>query len=757
MIFRLKVLIPLCALVGVLIYGLALWSPSLAKVLLESNIDGLSIDELQLDNQSEELRFSLRGQYGDDEGELASLGQGQLHLDKSPLGFGEFVLSANLEQLVIKKRLFTHLGEQVSSQVEEGGADQAKSGDDEPKEGFSIAALDHREVLDRIAGTRELKSERAIKDGKSSIKAMEQKWTQRVKDFKQHRRTLEQKKELWQKNWQQQIKADELKKEFDDLKAELETMKGQKFDPSNIEALSQQIQQLQQYPERIKGLKNKFSKLKDNAKNELGVLKTIGRDLQALKFKDGELKRDLAAIKDIKDNVLRSGEADLDLLKKELDPKAFDSAKIVRLLLGREWELKLVEYLGVLEKVMDVLPKIQGEASDEQEAQSSSDETTPDGGSKLGENWVSFPRENEGPKWHLPLLRYGGQALGAYDGENVPFEGQLLNLSSDETLLGSAPQLKLQGTLPKQGGFFQVEAMVSTVKKDPDHQWLKFKLNGRDLAGSSMGSSDLRIHFEQGSMNAEIKVDLSSGPNWLVEGKVSMADIDFVVDENVKAHMKAPLKSCAEQLLSKPLAFTYRFPGPLRFDSSLGDVAGTAFRSALSGVAKVEQQKLQQRWTQDLQRKLSRDMGDGPLKQMLSAGLPQLVKGLTAKAQSTLGLERQGQSDLGAIEAQNQSTEQLLAEALGLKGGREGLKRQFKDRLKQEAQKRAQALIQEKLSGKKGDPKDSLKFHKDDLKGLFKDLSGSKNKPADSTDKSNATPEKKAKEQLKEVLKGFPF
>lgn len=755
MIFRLKVLLPLCAFVGALVFGLSQWSPSLAKALLENRIDGLSIAELQLDNQNEQLSFSLQAQYEDDKGPLASIGQGQLHLDKSPLGFGELVLSANLEQLVIKKRFFTQLSEQAGAQGEDDG--QGQKGDvdgTEAKEGFSIAALDHREVLDRIAGTRELKSEQAIKDGKASIKSMEQKWTKRVKDLKQHSQTLEQKKELWQKNWQQQIKADELKKEFDDLKAELTAMKGQKFEPRNIEALYQQIQQLQRYPEKVKALKNKFSKLKDNAKNELNVLKTIGRDLEALKLKDGELKRDLAAIKSIKENVLRSGEADLDLLKKELDPKAFDSAKIVRLLLGREWELKLVEYLGYLDKVMDVLPKTQGEATGEDNTEQDSGATAPE---QLGEHWVTFPMENKGPDWHLPMLRYGGRALGAYHGEDVPFEGQLLNLSSDEALLGAAPQLKLQGTLPQQGGFFQLEAMVSQVHESRDQQWLKFKLKGRELAGSSMGSSDLRIHFEQGSMNAEIKVDLSTGPNWFLEGKISMADIDFVVDEGVKAHMKAPLKSCAEQLLSKPLAFSYRFPGPLRFDSSLGNVAGAAFRSALSGVAKGEQQKLQQRWTQDLQQKISRDMGDGPLKQLLAKGLPQLSQGLTAKAQSTLGLQRQGQSELGSIDAQSQSTEQLLAQALGLKGGREGLKRQFKDRLKQEAEKRAQALIQEKLSGKKGNPKDSLKFHKDDLKGLFKDLSSSKAKPKDSAEKNKPSPEKKAKEQLKEVLKGFPF
>ena len=62
-----------------------------------------------------------------------------------------------------------------------------------------------------------------------------------------------------------------------------------------------------------------------------------------------------------------------------------------------------------------------------------------------------------------------------------------------------------------------------------------------------------------------------------------------------------------------------------------------------------------------------------------------------------------------------------------------------------------------KLSGKKGNPKDSLKFHKDDLKGLFKDLSSSKAKPKDSAEKNKPSAEKKAKEQLKEVLKGFPF
>jgi hypothetical protein len=274
------------------------------------------------------------------------------------------------------------------------------------------------------------------------------------------------------------------------------------------------------------------------------------------------------------------------------------------------------------------------------------------------------------------------------------------------------------------------------------------------MKGSKMGSPDMRVHFNQGSMAMDVQIDLSSAPNWIVNGELRMANVQLTVDEGVKGHLKAPLKSAAEKLMASPIGFSYRFPGPIRFDSKLGNVVGDAFRSALSSAAQVEQKKLEERWMASLQKRLGSELDDSVVSNLLGDQFPKWSQSLSGGVQSLLGFQKEGEGDLNALNQRGQGIEQLLADALGLKGGREGLQSQLKDRLKQEATRRAQSLIQEKLSGKKSGSSEKIDLKKEGLNLLFGGKKSSDSKTSGSKDKKEET---ERKDPLKEVLKGFPF
>jgi hypothetical protein len=694
MIFRLKVLLPLLLIAGGLYYSFTQVGAPVVEFMLEKQIDGLNVDDLSFDVVGGNVSLETKASYGDERGSLLSVGQSQLKLAYEPLGFGEVVAAGHLENVMVHSRVFdaeTYRSEEATA---DGASEETVSGAEAKKDagsggGFSIEDIDHREVLERFTGTRELATEKKIKEAKLTVEALQEKWKKRYEGLKSQADDLKQKGDLWKNDWEKEFKVDDLKQKIESIKSQVEAFKGEKFDVKDLDRLATNIQNIQKLNEDIKGIKAQAQGVLDRGKSELNELKQIRTSLEGLKHSDDELKADIHKLKQLKDEIVASGKSDVEMLKKELDPREFDAAKLTRLLLGREWELKLKIYLDALNGFVEKLPKVQAEGEDDSETSVALLERD--------RSEVVFERATPRPKWTVESLSYKGFAAKAVDGQDVPFHGVLRSLSSDEKVLGLAPSLELEGQLKGRGGQVHIFAQYSALHDSVDQRFLKFDLSGRSMKDSTMGAPSMRLKFLDGSMAVRATVDLASAPHWVVEGDIRLSDLNFVVADSVKQHMRGPLKEAATKLFAQSLPFSYRYPGPIRFEGNVKNVLGDVFKSALSTLATQEQQKLGEKLQQRFQEKMGERLAGLGIENILGDQIPALTGAVGNSLQHVLKINGEAEQDLSSADQLKGTLEQLLADSLGLKGGREQLTQQLKQRLEDEAKRRLQEMAEREL------------------------------------------------------------
>ena len=740
MIFRLKFFIPIVLLIAGAYFAMNSISAALIKKYLEDSLPNLQIETLRVDRNDKAFGLVSRAKYSDNIGPICSVGRAELSLDSAPIGFGETIVKGNLEDVNVSARIF-----KWSASKDEASEESTSK---EGFGGFSLSGLDHREVLERFTGQRQLETEIKIKEGEELVKKLSEKWTQRYKDMSTQAQDLKARGESWQKDWKEKIPLAATQEQIQQFRTELDGLKGKKFDVSNVAELANNIQKVQEYSKKVGELKEQIKSVKAQSQKELDQLKGLRQEFEQVKNYDDEMAQDYKALNTIRGEILVSGKKDIEMLKKELDPREFDADKLTRLLLGREWELKLKFYLDAL----DLLIKKFGPKED---AEAATPPPKKEPRVPWGEvSWVTYLREQPRPRWNIEKLRYAGTADQAVDGMNVIFEGFVENLSSDERVLKKTPSFTLQGKLPDQGGRLSIVGHYSSVINNTENRQLQFNLQGRALKGSSMGAPKMRVLFDEGNMAVSSHIDLASAPNWVVKGQIHLQDVILHSADTVQEAMKAPLKEAASRLFSSPIGFIYTYPGPMRFAGNLSEQVGSVFKGALTSLASQEQdvlgQKLQEKFDALVAEKLSGSSFEGLLKNQGPIVKESVGQGLKVLA----NLEQQKTGDLAKADQQQGLVEQLLSDALGLQGGQGQLKEQLQQKIKNEAQQRVEQEAKKQLEGQ-----------------LLKRLGGASETPA-KTDKAAeekapaAQPEKKEApkdsinknvDDLKKTFKGFGF
>jgi len=739
-IFRLKVFIPLVLL------GVSAWflrnhiSTPLIEQKIEGLLPGLEIGDLEVDLQSESISIDGMAIYSDDEGPLASIAKLNFHLERSPLGFGEVVASGNIEDLRLSQRLF-EMEEDHDERVSGNGTSSVV---EEEESDFSFDSLDHREILERFTGERKLETEKRIEEGEELIKSIEEKWLPRQKALKQEIQAFKNNRKAWAKSWSSSLNIEPLLKEAKGLGLEAKKLKELKFSGKNVAELASNLQKIQSFQSQVTDLQGKFIKARSSAKNELSKLGPLGQALKNPPSIGKEVEADLKKILELRESLSSSAKNDVELLKKELDPRSFNSSKTVRLIMGREWETTFKSALDILDNTLGpFLPKL-----------------SEGGGEKMGEGslarqedsdvvgipkQVIFERRSLRPAWTLGTLRYAGYATQAFENADIRFEGMLHDLSSDEGILGRAPRMSLVAYLPGRGGRVNIDLLYSLTSNTADQRRLNVHLEGRPLEGTRMGSSSSRLHFKSGHWGLDGVVDLSSAPHWVVRGEIFWKEPIFDLGPEVNEKVRVPLRAAATRLLAKPIAFQYQYPDELKFEGDFDRWLGPIFNEALVAMAGQEQAALASKIEARLGPKLNGLFKGGEVQNLLQGGMPLLLKGVQGEKQAFIQLQNLAGTHLKKLGDEEGVLGELVSQLIGLKGEGEGAKGRLEDTLKKEAQRRLRELatrqLKEKLLGgdleKNGSPtsKKAEEVAKDP-KEIIKD---------------------ELKKEFKEVLRGFPF
>lgn len=741
MIFRLKVSIP------VILLAFAVWSlrhqisSPIIQSKLEDRLPGLNIRDLELNPEAGLLGLKASAAYSDDLGTLASLAKLELKIEKEPLGFGDLVATGNIEDLRLSRRLFFE--EKLHPKVEAavGGNSTVVERDDSS---FSLDSLDHREVLERFTGQRSLETEKKIEEARKLIKKMESRWLPRQQELKQQIESFRRDRSTWTKNWERSLNIDPLLNRAKELKREARDLKNMKFSGVDLVQIATNLQKIQNFQLKVTELQSLFRKTRSSAKEQLSMLSPLGKALSNPQKLSRELKRDLEQLKNLKTSLEDSTKSDIALLKKELDPRSFNSSKTVRLIMGRGWELKFKSALDLLDSSLGPLLssiKPDEDASDEVASHSSS-KTAPSGIPQE----VIFPRHFERPRWTISSLRYAGYAKEAFENADLRFEGVLRNLSSNEKLSGSAPECSAMIYLPGKGGSLHLDMIYSLSHNTPDQRLMKVKLKGRPLAGTEMGATNSKLIFQAGTWGLNGTIDLSSAPHWKFRGEILWHQAEFVLGPGVKKHLRAPLQGAAKRLLTKPVAFNYQYPNTLRFEGDFEDWIGPIFSDAIASLASYEQGLLAEKIQARLSPKLGDIFKDGELQGLLNTGMPLLLKGAMGEKRAFEELLLVAQSQLSGLLSEEELMGERLSEVLGLKKAGKKAQGSLEDRLKEEAKRKLQDLaakkLKEQLFGKLGDDNEGNQETKSEK---------------DSDEDPKEILKEELKNELKDALRNFPF
>lgn len=745
MIFRLKLFIPIVIIVSVISYGTYAYRNEAVKYLLESSVDGLTVKDLNIaigDEVGADFKLNYKSS---DQKELLSVGSSDFKMLTRPLGFGKVSISKiNLKDLRLSKSLFEVKGEELKEAINQNIKD-AVSNEEANESGIGIPkvdlkGMDHREILSRVIGQDKLKFEKKLKELDETSKSLILKWKGLAKDSENKLQSLKQRSNQIEQYWKIDKKS-QVKSDVTNLKNQFNQLKSQKFDLNNLNQIATTYQQFDQLKGQSKTILEKIKGIKGEFQQELKVFKDLKQDAVQIKNLKNQLNQDKKLLEQLARETKVAAKEDLELLKKEINPKNFGATKITRLLFGKEWEASLIKYISIWNQVKEYLPKLDffdQATSVPTEVAAQSEKIEP----------VSFKRNPNYPRWSIHEIAYEGNADKVYLDESVGFKGKFQNMSSSETIFGKAFRWDVEGNFKEKKGSFNLSGTYSKVKATQDDRYLNFHLNGRSMVGKTWGPSKMRVQFLEGNLSAEMKIDLSQAPNWSGKGSFVIEGAKTQVGEEVDQVARSALKNAIEKLLMRKIPFQFTYDAAerkprIKFGGDLDDIFKDALKGTLKNLVEEKHVLLSQEFQKRVHDKVESKLKNTALKDVFGHVSSGLFSHVDQYVGSLSGLEQKGSMNQQTWAHEENEVSMIIGSLNGEKQARQALeqrlKNELKNKLEREAKKRLEAEAKKRLA-----------------EAAAKKAVSKKNVSGSIKEELKAKKEKELK-KLKDKLRGFPF
>lgn len=709
------------------------------KTSFEAAVPGLNFEDFDVKWGTSEVGLQAKGQLNDAETEdkLFAWDEAEMKIDPYPLGFKKLdVKEANLGGVYLSSKLFTKLGEAA---IEQAGGNTASGNQDGGLPDFNFNDLDHKDILERFTGSRELLSEQKLKKLEEDAKNIRDKWSGIDKTTKKQAEEIQNKIDDFKSKYAKGGLKTDYKAEIDSIKAKAESLKGKKFDASNLAEIPKLIEDARALKLQAEGLKAKIKKTKDDLKSDIDFVKNTKNEVKGLTTKFKDAKKDLEIIKQDVKEVREAGKEDFAMLKKELDPRNYDAAKITRLLFGKEWEEKFLYYQSLWFKVREYLPE---DSEEEMAAEAAGEKEKEEQKSIIdAEKPIEFKRDPEFPDWLVRTFRIAGRTPQEDSGEEIDFQGKILDMTSHENVHGKP----VSWDIDAMGGKVKLLGVYSRIHNIVDKRNLLVNYKGQSMVGKKWGSKQTRVIFEQGELSTDVKFDLTGGDEIVGRGKLNIKNAVFKIGQEVKPVLRDPLRQAVDRLLSEPLPYEvtlrYKKMPKIKFGGSFNDVFKDALKSALNNLAQEKTAALSKDFQAKLEQKIAGKASSGEMQKVLSA-FTNNAGGLSNKLTSSLlGIEQTNSSNQAKLGSGENALNGVVGQLLGLENSSQSVQTQIKNEIKKRAEDEAKKRLEEEL--RKRLLKDQAKKAKEDE--LRRQLEERKRKEAE-----------KLKNKLKDKIK-LPF
>lgn len=722
MIFRLKFIIPLILIIACVVASFYFIKDAHLKSAIESQVQGLTLKEIDVSVSSEKVGIVSKGIIKDEETNdtLISWDEAEFNINPYPLGFKKFDSPlTSIKGVSVSSKLFKMAAKSVGDQVEI--SDKGEEGAEEgglPK--INIKSLDHEEILERVTGSKQLATERKLEELNKTYKEVEEKWKDIDQSVKKESTEIKSRIDTFKSSYSKGGVKTDFSDEINKLKERYQNVSKQEFNLKNVDQMVQSLNDIKNLKQDSKSLLEKVKASKNKIKEDIASVKKLKEDVKAFKTKYTDPKSDLDRLVNGVKEVRQASKDDVAMLKKELDPKNFDAAKITRLLLGKEWEEKFLYYSEIWYNIKEYLPstgtgdeKTMEEKKEIEKLQKSSQP-------------VAYVRNPDFAEWTLHKFVAAGQAEQMTDGEDVDFVAEVQNVTSNEKILGKPIEWDVNGKFKGGNGQFNITGNYSVIEKSSDKRWLNFKLTGRSMAGKHWGGKNTRVNFEKGILTTTVKFDLSQGEEVPGRGELKINDYQISIGEQVKGVIRQPLETAVLRVLEKPVPFQVvlrrkKMP-KIKFGGDLDAIFKDALKGSLKSLAAEQSQLLTQKFNSQLESKIAEKTNNGHLQKLL----PTLTGTLTGESSQLtsdlLGMENQNQDKSQKLNRSENLLGNLLGDLSGLQNSRESLQNELKNRLKDEAKKRLEEEARKRLLGEgEGDSKEELKNKSDKELSKLKD------------------------------------
>lgn len=695
MIFRLSFLIPVLIIAGSIYFLTTFFSEGVVKSVLESSIPGLKISESNL-SVEENFDFSMQAEVFSetDNEKIASFENARIIAQKRPLGFKKlYVDEISAKGIYIHPRVW----KEVQKETQEAAKDVIlKDGEDGKKEiavpKINFKDMGAREILERISGSRELKTEAELSDLDALAKRLEKKWVNKKNALSNDLDLIKTQSNAIPEKWKKNNELNEIKA---DLKSNVNTfnqIKNQKFSINNIQEIAKSANSAKNLKSNFNSLKSKLDDVNSKMKTDINFFKENAKKVKELKTIDNELREDLKNLKLQSDAVLEAADTDRRMIKKELDIKSFDAQKITRLLFGKEWEEKLIYYLGMWDKVRGYLPKLNvlEEADARSEEAKKFKRIDP----------IEFERNPEYANLYIKKLAYEGKLKFNQNDPEVNVEGTFYHITDDESVERNPLKAEVEAKLADNQGVATIKAVYSQLIHTVDFRNLKFHLKGSPMKGKSWGNGGTQVLFNNGLLNLKLVLDLSSETIIKGKGEIVVDNAQVEPGVGVKEIIRSSLKQAVEKMLTKAVPFEVSYNPEtkdidFKVSSELDDLFKDILKGTMNTLVDENKHKVITEFNQSLQAKLQSKVKNPSLQNAISG----ISNGLIPSLNSTEGTLAKNENSylaiLKNIETDNALVNKLMKELDFLNGDRKNLEKRLIQQQKDKAKREAEAKLRE--------------------------------------------------------------
>lgn len=696
MIFRLKIVIPLlvlCAAVFAVLYAVR---GGVAKRVMQQSWPGSS-SRLVLDNVHLKLGRELGMKL--ENGKVTEPAKGDRTLLgwknasvvalSTPVGFGRLYV----EEIAVDG-LEAHSGLFDMSAAPGGEAGTGKDAGASLMD-FDFKKLDHREILSRLTGKGELESEKKAavlqKDAEESV----EKWKRTESESSRKLNEIKDSAKAIQDKVTEQKTLDEMKAELEAIKAKSQELSGQKFDVKNVAQMKASLEQVKELKNRVQVLSGRIKEAKSQLNSDLERMKALKGDFEYVKKLKDEAENDFKRLRQEGEDVRTAAKGDAAMLKKELDPGDFGVGKITRILFGREWEEKLMHYLSLWDRAQGYITRAETEEEKAKKEMVASEKRR----AASKDLPVEYHRKGL-PAFTICELRLSSARAPASAGQggDIVFGGRILNMSSDERLLGRPLSWEMDGKLGD--GAFTATGVYSTLEEKKAERRMRFTLQGVQMAGREMGPPDVRVVMNKGVMRMDMDFDASMSPLLKASGSMYFENQEISLGQGVKEELRGPLQEAVSKILSKPLPFDLeylprRMPR-ISFRSDLDDVLKDAFKGYLRNRVSVEEEKLAAGFDKYIEERISAQFGPSSrVMEVWNRYGQEFVSNADLSGRLLGSGDQAIQGRAGELNRMEGENGVVGSSAANLEGERQNLEKQLLEQARQEAENEAKKRAEE--------------------------------------------------------------